>query len=93
MANIAMTKDMRALNRVNPEYLRRNLLHCKAIGAMAGAEKALERVMRMKRRPKWLVESLLGIIDRVGPLGGALACYRSAAPQCLESDAFSEPPQ
>lgn len=66
---------------VNPEYLRRNLLVCKAVGANANAKAALKRLQGQKQPPKWLVAYLEGIIERTEPLGPALACYRSAAPE------------
>lgn len=74
------------MSRINPEYLRRNLLHCKAVGAHANTEAALKRLAAMKRPPKWIVAALEGIRDRVEPLQGALACYRSAAPRDLPSE-------
>lgn len=66
---------------INPEYLRRNLLACKAYGANANAKTALERLKIQKRPPRWLVDYLQGIIDRTEELGPALACYRSAVPE------------
>lgn len=68
---------------VNPEYLRRNLLVCKAIGAHANAQAALQRLKAQKRPPKWLVAYLQGIIDRTEDLGPALACYRAVVPERL----------
>ncbi|SRR6266581_2336762 len=65
---------------INPEYLRRNLLVAKAIGANANAKAALERLRSQKRPPQWLVTYLEGIVERTEPLGPALACYRSSAP-------------
>lgn len=46
------------------EYLRRNLLVCAAIGATAGLEECLERISAMRRPPKWLIESLEGVLER-----------------------------
>lgn len=71
---------------VNPEYLRRNLLVCKAIGANATAKVALDRLRLQKRPPKWLVAYLEGIIERTEPLGPALACYRSASPERVQDN-------
>lgn len=68
---------------INPEYLRRNLLVCKAIGANANAKAALKRLQAQKRPPKWLAAYLQGIIERTEELGPALACYRSATPERL----------
>jgi len=71
---------------VNPEYLRRNLLHCKAVGAHANATVALIRLRSMKRPPKWLVASLEGIVERVDPLRAALVDYRAAVPSHIEPE-------
>lgn len=65
---------------INPEYLRRNLLVAKAVGANANAKAALARLELQKRPPQWLVAYLKGIIERTEPLGPALACYRAATP-------------
>lgn len=62
------------------EYLRRNLLLASAIGAGAGARVALERLRATKRPPKWLIEALEGIQERVEPLPRALSDYRNEAP-------------
>lgn len=66
---------------INPEYLRRNLLVCKAVGANANAKAALNRLNHQKQPPRWLVEALQGIIDRTEELGPALACYRAVVPE------------
>ncbi len=68
---------------INPEYLRRNLLVCKAIGANANAKSALKRLRAQKRPAQWLVAYLEGIIERTEDLGTALACYRAVAPMRL----------
>jgi hypothetical protein len=68
---------------VNPEYLRRNLLVCKAIGANANAKGALKRLKATKRPAQWMLDYLQGIIDRTEELGPALACYRSVVPERL----------
>lgn len=68
---------------VNPEYLRRNLLVCKAIGAHENAKAARTRVLAWKRPPVWLVDALDGIIDRTEGLAPELACYRSSVPERL----------
>jgi hypothetical protein len=66
---------------INPEYLRRNLLVCKAVGANANAKAALGRLKLQKSPPRWLMDSLQGIIDRTEELGPALACYRAVVPE------------
>lgn len=75
---------------VNPEYLRRNLLVCKAVGANANAKAALQRLQAQRRPAKWLVNYLQGIIDRTESLPGELACYRAAAPINVEIPRVSE---
>ena len=74
---------------VNPEYLRRNLLVCKAIGANANAKAALERLQAQRRPAKWLVTYLEGIVERTEGMGGELACYRSAVPVNVEMQTSS----
>ncbi len=61
------------------EYLRRNLLVAKAVGAKANASVALERLEMQTRPPKWLCEYLRGIIERVSPLPTDLAKWRDTA--------------
>jgi len=58
------------------EYLRRNLLVCKAVGAQAAALKILERMHGWQRAPKWLEKSVRDILERVTPLPHELAAYR-----------------
>lgn len=72
-------------SNVNPEYLRRNLLVAKAIGAHANSSAALKRLLATKRPPQWLVKYLEGVIERTEPLVSALACYRSAVPRTTDS--------
>ena len=69
---------------INPEYLRRNLLVCSAVGANANAKAALKRLRAQKRPPKWLIEALECIEERTAKLPGPLACYRSAAPMAID---------
>jgi hypothetical protein len=75
---------------VNPEYLRRNLLVAKAIGANANAKAALARLRATKRPAQWMVDYLQGIIDRTETLGPDLACYRSAVPERLVTQTNSD---
>jgi hypothetical protein len=62
------------------EYLRRNLLVCKAIGIRANAEAALKRLNATKRPAKWLVKYFEGIRDRAEPLAPDLVAWRTQAP-------------
>ena len=75
---------------VNPEYLRRNLLVCSAIGANANAKAALARLRAQKRPPKWLLAYLDGIIERTDRVIPAVVCYRAAAPLIYTADTSSE---
>lgn len=80
------------------EYLRRNLLHAKAIGAKANASTALKRLEMQTRPPQWLVNALRGILERVDPLPAELARWRDLAPDTpdfvraeLETSSAREP--
>lgn len=46
------------------EYLARNLAVCSSIGIGAAASTALDRLEKMKRPPKWLVEKFTAIRER-----------------------------
>lgn len=61
---------------VSPEYLRRNLLHCAAVGASAGAEASLKRLRGIKRAPKWLLASLAGVMERAERVAAEMAKHR-----------------
>jgi len=58
------------------EYGRRNLLHCKAVGAHANARAAWLKLRRQKRAPKWLVTYLEGIVERTQPVADEMARHR-----------------
>lgn len=68
----------------DPEYMRRNLQVCKAVGAHANAKSALKRLQTQKRPPKWLVTYLQGIVERTETLPTDLAAYRDAIPVHLQ---------
>lgn len=61
------------------EYLRRNLLHAKAVGANAGLDAAINRLCNTKRHPRWLVEALLRVKVRIEPLPHEIALWRNSA--------------
>lgn len=67
----ATEKDMEMV-----EYLRRNTIHCASVGARAGAESALERLGKLRKRPKWLVEVLEGIASRAARVASEMASHR-----------------
>ncbi len=58
------------------EYLRRNLLHCASVGAMAGADAAIKRLSKTKRPPKWLLVMLEGVRERAGRVSVEMAKHR-----------------
>jgi post-segregation antitoxin (ccd killing protein) len=58
------------------EYLRRNQLHCAAVGASANAQSALKRLLETKRPQAWLVEYLEGIISRAERVHPEMARHR-----------------
>jgi hypothetical protein len=60
----------------NAEYLRRNLIAAKAVGAHANTVATLKRVNQLAHPPRWLVKALEGIRDRAEPLAAELAAYR-----------------
>ena len=76
-------EEIPALTRPGPRdpvtYGHRNLLHCKAVGALAGAEAALQRARATKRSPRWLVECLEGIVERARPVANEMAKHRDEA--------------
>lgn len=61
------------------EYLRRNMIHCSAVGAEYNARAALERLKRWRNPPIWLVSALQGIIERCEKVEPEMAKYRDEA--------------
>jgi hypothetical protein len=62
------------------EYLRRNSVHCNAVGAHANTKAALIRLLKMKRPPVWLVAALEGIERRTAIVHPEVAKWRNSAP-------------
>ena len=62
------------------EYLRRNLIHAKSVGAQAGVRVAIERLSARKDAPKWLLEQLRGVAERLEPVPHEIAEWRNSAP-------------
>lgn len=62
------------------EYLRRNLLIAKAIGARAAANVALHRLKKMKNPPKWIIAAFEAVEVRTAELPPDLALWRNSAP-------------
>lgn len=58
------------------EYLRRNLLHAKAVGAVSLAESIVRRLHRRSRIPIWLALQLAELQLRIEALPPELAAHR-----------------
>lgn len=67
-----------------PEYLRRNMEVAKAVGAHANTLSAIERLMKMKHPPIWMLHALQGIRDRTAGLATELAAWRDQADDAPE---------
>jgi hypothetical protein len=61
------------------EYLRRNLLHCQAVGAHGIAKQALTRLLAMRRPPMWIIGALEGIERRTALVHPEMAAWRNTA--------------
>ena len=61
------------------EYLRRNLVVAKAVGARSGVATAIDRINTWRRKPKWLAEKLEEVAKRQEGLEIELAAWRDAA--------------
>jgi len=64
------------IESTHKEYLRRNLIHAKAVGADATARIALERLRELKRPQKWMIKYLEAIINRTGSVHPEVAKWR-----------------
>lgn len=62
------------------EYLRRNLVVCKAVGAQAAISKAMKRLEQQKRPPKWLLGYLQQALTRLPDIPFELAAWRNSSP-------------
>jgi len=58
------------------QYLARNLAIASSVGIGAAADKALERLAKMKRPPKWLVAKFEAIREREAKIRPHLVEYR-----------------
>jgi hypothetical protein len=58
------------------EYLRRNQIHAKAVGAHANATAVLEHLLGTRKPPRWLVVAIRGIIERAEPVHHEMAAHR-----------------
>lgn len=59
------------------EYLRRNLIHAKAVGVYYGMKAMLERVEALKRQPKWLIRMLKTEIEKAESVHKEIAAHRN----------------
>ncbi len=62
------------------EYLRRNLIHAKAVGAHANTAAILRRLEMQSNPPKWLIKGLEGIMRRLQDVHPEIARWRDIAP-------------
>jgi hypothetical protein len=62
------------------EYLRRNLVVCKAVGLKAEIKVTTQRLRGMSRVPKWLFASLTAMHERAADLPPELAKWRDESP-------------
>ena len=58
------------------EYLRRNLLHCKACGVAAGISAAIERLKAKAKTPKWLMTILENELAKAYAVANEMAKHR-----------------
>ena len=65
---------------VHEEYLRRNLLHAKSVGAVAALNGARARLLNVKRAPKWMLTAIESALARSRPLPDEIARWRNSAP-------------
>ena len=59
------------------EYLRRNLIHCKAVGVSAGLAECIRHLQTVKHPPKWLVTILNCEWRKMGDIANELAAHRN----------------
>jgi hypothetical protein len=74
------------MTKTTREYLRRNILHAKAVGAEAGARESLAHIRRWKNPPQWLVSSLEGVWARAIDVSAEMAAHRDEVRQSQGKD-------
>lgn len=62
--------------KASDEYLRRNLLHCSAVGCEAGLEASIAHLSAIKGTPKWLLKSLRGCLERAQKVAVEMVAHR-----------------
>lgn len=64
-------------NQQLDEYLRRNLLHAKAVGAAAGVLSIIGRLeARTRLPPQWLLDGLRDVFERADAVATEMAVHR-----------------
>ncbi len=63
------------LSKREQEYSRRNVLHAKAVGALANSKAVLARLAAAKT-PRWLLEAMGGIVARLEDVAPEMAVHR-----------------
>ena len=58
------------------EYLRRNLIHAQACGVEAGLQKAVNKLLQLKNKPKWLMKLLRETLNKTEGIRQELANHR-----------------
>lgn len=58
------------------EYLRRNLLHAKSVGVHFGIKSVIDRVEKMRRKPKWMLEILRRELVKSDAVQKEMAAHR-----------------
>jgi hypothetical protein len=67
-------------------YLDRNLAVCSSYGVKAACDVSLERLAKMKRPPKWLVEKFKAIAEREERMRRHLIDHSNEAKASLTSE-------
>ena len=58
------------------EYLRRSLLHAKAVGVYFGIKAVVDRVETMRRKPQWMLEILNRELVKAADVQREMAAHR-----------------
>ncbi|MFH2001616.1 MAG: hypothetical protein ABIK28_18170 [Planctomycetota bacterium] len=61
----------------NEEYLRRNLIVCKAVGIQSGLGAAITRLASHSRPPEWLMTILQNEYNKTRDVVSELAAHRN----------------
>ena len=61
---------------MSKEYLRRNLIHAQACGVEAGLQKAVNKLLQLKNKPKWLMKLLRETLNKTEGIRQELSNHR-----------------